>query len=138
MPYQKLAPVVKTLKFPPCCIIISAIGRSNFWKIIIAFMQLRFPNIYHTPPRTSRISGIKSQVLRNQHFWVENDGEKWSKTFYFEILLAPLELPANLPGQLSLSGQIFFHWAAAILKGLIEFLNACDYDVKYFVKRKVH
>ena len=43
--------------------------------------------------------------------------------FYFEILLAPSELPANLPGQFSLSGQLFLHWAAATLKGLVEFLN---------------
>jgi hypothetical protein len=27
---------------------------------------------------------------------------------YFEFLLAPSELPANLPSQFSLSGQIFF------------------------------
>ena len=37
--------------------------------------------------------------------------------FYFEILLAPSELPANLPGQFSLSRQIFLHWVAATLKG---------------------
>ena len=43
--------------------------------------------------------------------------------FYFEIQLAPSEIPANLPGQLSLSGQIFLHWAAATLKGLGEFQN---------------
>ena len=43
--------------------------------------------------------------------------------FYFEILLAPSELPANLPGQFSLSGQIILHWAAATLKGLVEFQN---------------
>ena len=43
--------------------------------------------------------------------------------FYFEILLAPAELHANLPGQFSLSGQFFLHWAAAILKGLVEFQN---------------
>jgi hypothetical protein len=41
--------------------------------------------------------------------------------FYFEILLAPSELPPNLPGQFSLSGQLFLHWAAATLKGLLEF-----------------
>ena len=39
----------------------------------------------------------------------------------FEILLAPSELPANLPGQFSLSGQLCLHWAAATLKGLVEF-----------------
>jgi hypothetical protein len=38
--------------------------------------------------------------------------------FYFEIHRAPSEIPANLPGQFSLSGQIFFHWAAAILSKL--------------------
>jgi hypothetical protein len=47
----------------------------------------------------------------------------WSTTFYFEILLAPSELPANLPGQFSLSGQIILHWAAATLKSLVKFQN---------------
>ena len=41
--------------------------------------------------------------------------------FYFEIHRAPSEIPANLPGQFSPSGQIFLHWAAATLKGLGEF-----------------
>ena len=35
--------------------------------------------------------------------------------------LESLEIPANLPGQFSLSRQIFLHWAAATLKGLAEF-----------------
>ena len=43
--------------------------------------------------------------------------------FYFEIILAPSEIPANLTGQFSLSGQNFLHWAAATLKGLVEFQN---------------
>ena len=43
--------------------------------------------------------------------------------FYFEILLAPSEIPTNLPGQFSLSGQIFLHWAAATLKELAKFQN---------------
>ena len=56
--------------------------------------------------------GIKSQVLK-----FKNDGEKWCKKFYFEILQAPKKLPANLPGPFSLPGQIFFlHLAAATLK----------------------
>ena len=42
---------------------------------------------------------------------------------YFEIERAPSEIPANLPGQFSLSGQIFLHWAAATLKGLGELQN---------------
>ena len=75
-----------------------------------------------TPPRTHRISGLKSHVLKPT-FLAINDGEKWSRIFYFEILLARSELPANLPGQFSLSGQIFFHWAAATLKGLVGFQN---------------
>ena len=43
--------------------------------------------------------------------------------FFFEIHQAPSEIPANLPGQFSLSGQIFLHWAAVTLKGLGEFQN---------------
>ena len=43
--------------------------------------------------------------------------------FNFEILLAPSEIPANLLGQFSLFGQIFLHWAAATVKGLVEFQN---------------
>jgi hypothetical protein len=42
-------------------------------------------------------------------------------TFYFEIHRAPSEVPANLPCQFSLTGQIFLHWAAATLKGHGEF-----------------
>jgi hypothetical protein len=45
----------------------------------------------------------------------------WSRIFYFEIDQAPSEIPDNLPGQFSLFGQIFLHWAAATLKGLGEF-----------------
>ena len=40
-----------------------------------------------------------------------------------QITLAPSEIPANLPGQFSLSGQIFLQWAAATLKGLVGFQN---------------
>ena len=41
--------------------------------------------------------------------------------FYFEILSAPSEIPANLPGQFSHSGQIVLHWAVATLKGHVGF-----------------
>ena len=37
---------------------------------------------------------------------------------FFEVVLAPSGSPANLP---RLSKQIFLHWAAATLKGLVEF-----------------
>ena len=40
--------------------------------------------------------------------------------FYFEIDRAPSEILANLPGQFSLSGPIFLHWAAATLKGFVQ------------------
>ena len=53
---------------------------------------------------------------------IKNDGKKWSR-IYFQIDRAPSEIPANLPGQFSLSGQILLHWAAATLKGLVEFQN---------------
>ena len=46
---------------------------------------------YVTPPRTHRISGLKSHVLKPT-FLAINDGEKWSRIFYFEILLARSEL----------------------------------------------
>jgi hypothetical protein len=42
---------------------------------------------------------------------------------FFILKLAPSEIHANLTGQFSLSGQIFVHWAAATLKGLVEFQN---------------
>ena len=35
---------------------------------------------------------------------------------YFVIERAPSEIPANLPGQFSLSGLVFLYWAAATLK----------------------
>ena len=53
----------------------------------------------------------------------DSDDMVIDRIFYFEILLVPSELPANLPGQFSLSGQLFLHWAAATLKGLVEFQN---------------
>ena len=43
-----------------------------------------------TPPRTARISGLKSQVLKPS--WVKNDSEKWSRFFFFEIEWALSEL----------------------------------------------
>ena len=49
-------------------------------------------------------------------FGFKNDGE-----IYFEIHRAPSEIPANLPGQFSPNVQIYWHWAAATLKGLGEF-----------------
>ena len=40
-----------------------------------------------------------------------------------QIEKAPSEILANLPGQFSLSTQIFLHWAAEVLKGLVQFQN---------------
>ena len=47
-----------------------------------------------TLPRTLRISGLRSEVLKPT-FLVKNDGKKWSRIFDFEILLAPSELPQS-------------------------------------------
>jgi hypothetical protein len=42
----------------------------------------------------------------------------------FQVLFkSGSEIHANLPGNFSLSEQIFLHWAAATLKGLVEFQN---------------
>ena len=43
--------------------------------------------------------------------------------FFFEILRAPSEIPASLPGQFSHYGQIFLLWAAATLKEHVGFQN---------------
>ena len=51
----------------------------------------------YSSPRTNRVSGQKSHVLKPT-FLAENDGEKWSRFFHFQILLvAPLEIPAKGP-----------------------------------------
>jgi hypothetical protein len=51
---------------------------------------------------------------------------------------APSEIPANLPGLFSLSGPMFFHWAAATLKGLVQFQNKknLDYFSSAFLSQK--
>ena len=55
--------------------------------------------------------------------------------FFFEIERAPSEIPANLPGQFSLSRPIFLHWAAATLKGLIQLLlRFTDLYFSLFIK----
>ena len=60
----------------------------------------------------------------------KKDGEKWPE-LYFEIHRAPSEIPANLPGQCSPNGQLFWQWAAATLKGLSEFQNKKFYATFY-------
>jgi hypothetical protein len=69
------------------------------------------------------VPGNTQKILTDicHHFWLKNDGEKWSRKNYFEISRWPSEIPANLPGQFNLSGQIFLHWAAATLKAIVEF-----------------
>ena len=62
-----------------------------------------------------RTAGFWCQTIHQK--WLKNDDEKWSRNNYFEIPRAPSEIPANLPGQFGLSGQIVLHWAAATLKG---------------------
>ena len=60
----------------------------------------------YTPPRThSMYKWTKILVFLTNIFELKIDDEKWSRIFYFEILLAPSEseMLANLPGQFSLS-----------------------------------
>ena len=52
-------------------------------------------------------------------FLTYDDGEKWSRIFYFETHRAPSDIPANLQGQFST-----LHWAAATLKGLGEVVKS--------------
>ena len=40
---------------------------------------------------------------------------------FTEPLQRYIQIPANLPGQFSPNEQIFWHWAAATLKGLVNF-----------------
>ena len=49
--------------------------------------------------------------LKTFHFWLKNDGEKWSRIFYFEIHRAPSELllpsaKKNLPRKAELAWQV--------------------------------
>ena len=74
-----------------------------------------------TPARTHSISGLKSRVLKLTFLALKMMVK--SGLEYYEIQQAPSEIPANLPGQFSPNGQIFWHWATATLKGLGEFQN---------------
>ena len=49
---------------------------------------------------------------------VQNGQEKINLKFQ-----VPPQIPADQPGQFSLSGQLFLHWAAATLNGHVEFQN---------------
>ena len=56
----------------------------------------------------------------------------------FLTLLFPSEIPASQPGQFSLNGHIFWHWAAATLKGLGEFQNKIlDHFLPSFLSSKM-
>ena len=59
------------------------------------------------------ILGLKIVVKNGQDFFI----------IILKTYVPFSEIPANLPGQFSLSGQIFLHWAAATLKGLVGFQN---------------
>ena len=76
-----------------------------------------FLNRHYMAFLTTKISSPEIDIFK-----LKNDGEKWSR-IYFEIDRAPSEIPANLPGQFSPTGQIFLYWAAATLKGLGQFHN---------------
>ena len=83
---------------------------SNFLRIIYG----------HTSYKRNKISRLEINI-----FGFKNDSEKWPR-IYFEIYPAPSETNTSLPDQFSPTGQIFWHWAAATLKGLGEFQNKQD------------
>ena len=65
---------------------------------------------------------INIQYKKNSYrdltpFFGYNDGEKWFRKNYFEIQWWPSEIPANMPGQFSLSGQTFFALGSSNSKG---------------------
>ena len=69
-------------------------------------------------------------------FELINDGKKLSR-IYFEIHRAPSEIPVKLPGQFGHSGQIFLHWAAATLKGSVNFtIKSLDHFLPSFLSKK--
>ena len=71
------------------------------------------------------VPGNTQKILTEiwHHFWLKMMVKSGLEKKYFEIQRWPSELPAKLPGQFSLSRQLFLHWAAATLKGLVEFQN---------------
>ena len=101
-------------KFTKC--MLSTVRIMHPFSVSINFLH----NSYHcrllVPGNTRK---IPTEIWH--HFGLKNDGEKWSRKNYFEIPWWPSEIPANLPGQFSLSWQIFLHWAAATLKAIVEF-----------------
>ncbi len=75
----------------------------------------------YTPPgqnKWTKILGLEITIFGIK-IMVKNGLEK----NYFKIPRAPSEIPPNEPGQFSPSVQIFLHWAAATLKGHMEFQN---------------
>ena len=82
---------------------------------------LKFFRFFSTLLTTSRRTKILT--LETTIFGLKMMVKSCLDFFYFEILRAPSEIPANVLGQFSRSVQIFLHWAAATLKGLVGFKN---------------
>ena len=81
------------------------------------------PQTNATPARTHSYKRTKISSLEIDIFGLKMRVKSGLEFFYFEIERAPSEIPANLLGQFSLSGQIFLHWAAATIKAIVEFQN---------------
>ena len=77
------------------------------------------PILSPTPPRIYSISGLEIDIFELKMM------VKSSLEIFILKFSEPLQryVPANWPGQFSLSVQIVLHWAAATLKGLAEFQN---------------
>ena len=78
--------------------------------------------VYHTS-QNSLYKWTKISSLEMDIFGLKMMKKSGLGFFYFEIQRAPSKIPANLPGQFSLSGPFFLHWAAATRKGLVQFQN---------------
>ena len=73
----------------------------------------------------------KSKKLKLRPFEITSSYESYGRHKWREI-------PANMPGQFSLSGQIFLHKAARTLKGIGEFQNKKIYQLKTTVDTRLN
>ena len=101
----------------------------NFWKLFslslqflklavnsLQFLKLTFISLQCLFLYDSDATRLKSQVLKKNHFWVKNEGEKWY--IFFVILKFYLPLQSYLltcQANSAFPGSFFLHWAAATL-----------------------
>ena len=52
-------------------------------------------------PKPARSHSYNWTKISSWNFWIKNDGEKWSRIFYFEIQRAPSELLLSKKSELA-------------------------------------